>query len=294
MGLLAAGDLVLAASDVDDSTIDFRNLRGPGRVLHLAHDFSLKTVLWTGQEGLVVGIAVHPVTRRIYTADPHTRQIITFDPDGRLEGAVAGLPARGFGTVQFIDENRALIGVHSARGPAPEDGFGEARLFEWHLESGEVIGHDVEIDGGRTGWHCVTNLTLDPVSETIWYVSEAGRRLCAYDLKNRRQLPDRLMFAEEDSARTYGLGHLADGRMLISTGNGARLIDAAGQTLQLYEVDRDKGWTRISLPPSQDGTFYLNNFLDGVLERREIEGGAVLSTYIHDRKCSMCGVAEVA
>ena len=60
----AAGDLLVAATDVDDRNVDLRNHAGPGRVLHYGADFALKGELRTGQTGLVVGLAIDPADAR--------------------------------------------------------------------------------------------------------------------------------------------------------------------------------------------------------------------------------------
>jgi hypothetical protein len=287
------GDLLIAATDVDDSNIDLRRLRGAGRILHVDHDFRPKNTLWTGQTGLVVGIGLDPTSHRLFTADPHNQNIVAFDARGGLEGAVSGLPRRPFGSVVHLGGRRFLLGVHSARGPVPEDEWGAAKLFLWDASAGEVRGFEPEIDGGATGWHCVTGLSVAADGRTVYYVSERGRRIARFDIESCEQGPDFLVFAEGDPRRTYGVGCLADGRVVLATGNGASLMSPEGETLREYACRFDKGWTRISLPSADADYFYLNNFLEGVLERRSIETGDVLADHDIQRKCSLCGVQEV-
>src|SRR3546814_1506818 len=72
------GDLLLAASDVDDRNIDLRNHRGPGRILHVGAAFDAKSTLRTGVEGLLVGLAIDPADGSVWGADrseEHTSEL---------------------------------------------------------------------------------------------------------------------------------------------------------------------------------------------------------------------------
>ena len=287
------GDLLLASTDVDDSNIDLRRLTGAGRILHFDHDFRLKNTLWTDQVGLVVGIGLDPETGALYSADPHNQNIVAFDPNGNRIGPMGGLPKRPFGTVAFDDAGHVMLGVHSARQAPPDDAYGDAKLFLWTPKTNEIVGYEPEIDGGRTGWHCITSMTYDPQNAVLYYASEGGRRVARYNLGTAEQEPDYILFDESDTARTYGLGLLANGDMLMATGNGACRMNVDGEIVQTYDVSIEKGWTRISLVGPNADTFYLNNFLEGILQRRDIESGEVLVEFDIERKCSLCGVAEV-
>jgi len=287
------GDILIASTDVDDSNIDLRRLTGAGRILHFDHDFQLKNTLWTDQVGLVVGIGVDPDSGVLYSADPHNKNIVAFDTEGNRIGAVDGLPERPFGSIAFDEAGRVLLGVHSARQAPPEDAYGAATLFVWEPKTNKITGHTPEIDGGRTGWHCITSMTHDPENSLLYYASEGGLRVSRYNVSAGEQATDYVQFHEEDTARTYGLGLLANGDMLMATGNGACRMSPDGKIVQSYDVAIEKGWTRVSLVSPNADTFYLNNFLEGVLQRRDIQSGEVLAEFDIERKCSLCGVAEV-
>jgi len=287
------GDILIASTDVDDSNIDLRRLTGAGRILHFDHDFQLKNTLWTDQVGLVVGIGLDPETGNLYTADPHNQNIVAFDAEGTRIGAVDGLPKRPFGSIAFDEAGRVLLGVHSARQAPPEDAYGEAKLFVWAPKTHNIDGYTPEIDGGRTGWHCLTSLTYDSSSSLLYYASEGGRRVSRFNVATGEQESDYILFDEDDTARTYGLGLLANGDMLMATGDGACRLTPEGERVQSYDVSIDKGWTRISMLSPDADTFYLNNFLEGILQRRDVNSGEVLAEFDIERKCSLCGVAEV-
>ena len=158
-----------------------------------------------------------------------------------------------------------------------------------------IEGHlriDVEVDGGKFGFHCVTHLALAGDARTLHYVSEGGRRLMRYDLEARRQLPDLLCLAKDDPRGSYGPGVLADGRVLMATGNGALLLDASGRELRSDAPAIARGWSRLTL--ALDGrSYWLGNFLEGLLEQREVESGALLRSHDIHRRYSLSGLAEV-
>ncbi|MEZ5895525.1 MAG: hypothetical protein R3C40_08750 [Parvularculaceae bacterium] len=289
------GDLLVSATEIDADTVDFRKgIKGAGRLLHLSADLELKESLWTEQNGLVVGVGVHPQTKTLYTADPHGKNIVAFDSSGARLGPVEGLPVRPYGAVAFDEAGRLLLGVLTAREAPPEDGFGDASLYRFDPTSGEIEAFRPELDGGRLGWHCISNMSYLAERGVLYYVAEAGRRLSRYDLRNRHQMDDFLIYDEADERRTYGVGALTDGRLVVSTGVGAQLLAPDGSVLLDYTVSSEKGWTRVTLPPMEKGYFFLNNFLDGVMHKRDIETGEIIAAYDIQNKFSLCGMAEVA
>src|SRR3546814_2195760 len=72
------GDLLLAASDVDDRNIDLRNHRGPGRILHVGAAFDAKSTLRTGVEGLLVGLAIDPARSEEHTSELQSLMRISY------------------------------------------------------------------------------------------------------------------------------------------------------------------------------------------------------------------------
>jgi len=288
MSRFETGDILLAATDVDDSNIDLRNHKGPGRILHLAADFSPKGELRTGAIGLLVGLAIAP-DRTIWTADPTGRAVFCFDADGALLPSLE-LPARPWGTVGFSPDGCPYLGVHTQRGPAPEDALGGDKLVR--LQGGVIAeSWAVETDGGHTGWHGLTSLGFLDEGRTAIYLSEGGRRVLRHDLAGHEQLEDFLCFAETDARRAYGVTVLGDGRVLVATGRSAMLFSAAGAALAEWPAVPEKGWTRVT--PSHDGeTFFFNNFLGGLIERRRITDGSIVAAHDIARKCSLCGVAD--
>ena len=280
------GDLLLAASDVDDREIDLRNHRGPGRILHLAADFTPRGLLWTGVEGLLVGLAIDPADGSIWGADPTARQLCHLSREG-APLPVPDLPVRPFGTVLFDNAGRMLLGVHTRRGPPPVDAIGEANLLRRDGDGWRP--YQLQTDGGHSGFHAVTSVALH--GEIAAHLSEGGRHLFRHDLAADRPLEPLLVMPEGSGRRVYGVAALAGG-WLVATGGGILKLDAEGGVVADWKAASDRGWTRTT--PSHDGaTFFLNNFLEGLIERRRLSDGGVVAAHDIARKCALCGVAEI-
>jgi hypothetical protein len=289
----ARGDLLIAATDVEEATLDFRKgIKGRCRILHCDPAFRLKQEIYTGEEGLLVGLAIDPISGELIATNPQGYSVLCYGPDGRPRPGPTFLPQRRFGNLVFRKDGTALIGVHSFHGHAAEDAYGDGKLVAFDPRARTFTFHDVAIDGGRGGKHCISNLALSADEDTVFYVSEAGRRVLRYRLSTREQLPDLLAFAADDPRGTYGVQVLADGRVLMALGIGAAVFSADGTLTQQYDVPERKGWTRAKL--ARDGQhFYLGNFLDGLLQKRELNTGRVVAEFDVQRKGSLTSVVEV-
>ncbi|MFO1426787.1 MAG: hypothetical protein U1F11_07400 [Steroidobacteraceae bacterium] len=286
----APGDILLAATDVDDRNVDLRHHSGAGRVLHYDRDLKLRAELYTGQTGLVVGLGIDPADLALYACDPGSQTVTRFDRDGRCRGPVDLLPRARIGSILFLPDGRFVAGLHSRIGEAP--GAPGPRLWLGSMREQRVEPLQAEVDGGKFGFHCVTHLALAGDARTLHYVSEGGRRLMRYDLEARRQLPDLLCLAKDDPRGSYGPGVLADGRVLMATGNGALLLDASGRELRSDAPAIARGWSRLTL--ALDGrSYWLGNFLEGLLEQRDVESGTLLRSHDIHRRYSLSGLAEV-
>lgn len=281
------GDLLLAASDVDDREIDLRNHRGPGRILHLGADFSPKSVLWTGVEGLLVGLAVDPADGTIWGADPTGRRLSHLGRDG-VGLPVPALPERPFGTVLFDQVGAMLLGVHTRRGPPPADEIGGANLLR--REGDGWRRYELRSDGGHSGFHAVSSVALD--GAVAAHLAEGGRHVYRHDLTADRPLEPLLVMPEgEGGRRVYGVAAIAGG-WLVATGGGVLRLDREGEVLADWAAPSPRGWTRVT--PAKDGkTFFFNNFLEGLIERRRLSDGTVVAAHDIARKCALCGVAEL-
>lgn len=289
---LKPGDFFLVLNRIDQASIDYRKgISGQCRILHCGRDFNIRGELWTGEQGMLVGLLYNPNDERLYATNPQENSILAYDSSGTEHNLNGYLPVRRYGNMALARNGDILIGVHSLYGTPIEDEHGSGKLIRFNPQTRTFRFHEVEIDGGRGGRHCVSNLALGADDRTVHYVSEAGRRLCRYDTEAARQLPDFIAFGEGDAMRTYGLGLLPGGEALMATGSGAVLLSPGGTVLKRYEVPLESGWTRAQ--PALDGKhFYLGNFLHGLLQRRDIASGAVVSELNTGLKCSLLSLTE--
>jgi hypothetical protein len=284
------GDILLAATDVDDRNVDLRNHSGPGRVLHYDAQLRPKGELRTGQVGLVIGLGWDRRYRELLATDPSAHVVTRFAADGSRLEPLPFMPRARIGSIQFLPDGRFCAGVHSKHGEDPASP--QPRLYLCDRDAGTALPLAVDIDGGKFRFHAVTHMTLAPDGHTLLYVSETGRRVMRYDLAAQRQLDDLIVFAADDPRGTYGLACTPDGRVLMATGSGAAMFAADGSLIRTYDVPERRGWSRLQL--SQDPTrFWLSNFFEGILQQRDVETGALIREHDIGRKYSLCGLAEV-
>ena len=289
---LQPGDLLLVLNEIDQGSIDYRRgISGQCRVVHYDRHFNVKRELRTGEEGMLVGLLYNPNDQRLYATNPQCNSILACGADGVWRRLGSYLPERRYGNMALARNGDILTGVHSLYGAPIKDRHGDGKLIRFNTGAETAHFHEVEIDGGRGGRHCVSNLALSADDKTVYYVSEAGRRVCRYDTRARKQLPDFAAFGEDDAMRTYGVGLLPGGEVLMACGFGAVLFDARGEVLKSYDAPFESGWTRAT--PALDGEhFYMSNFLHGLLQRRNIATGEVVGELDTGLKCSLLSVAE--
>jgi sugar lactone lactonase YvrE len=287
----AAGDIIVASTDVDDSNVDLRNHAGEGRLLHMDASFVHRATLWTGTHGLVIGLAVEPVSGMLYAADAQAYSIVAFAADGSGPQRLDWLPRRRFGALLPDGQGGLWLGVHSRLGEPPSDEWGETWLFHADPVTRRVRALDVEVDGGMRGFHCVTHMALEADGRTLRYVSEGGRRVMRVDLEGGGQLADFLRLPEDDPRSTCGIATLHDGGLVMATGKGCCRLSAEGQLVEDYAVPAAPGWSRVTLADGGE-QFFLNNFFTGVVETRTVDGGRVLARHDIGRKYSLCGLVE--
>jgi sugar lactone lactonase YvrE len=290
-GALEPGDVFVVANDTTE-TDPRAGIKGWGRILHCDHALATKAEIFTGDFGLVIGLALDQASGLLYATCPQLSKIMVFDRGGNPAGPPSFLPRRRYGNLTFDPLGRILIGVHSGHGEAPPEDGHQGKLVRFDPKTGEFDFFEVEIDGGRGGKHFVSNLALHPDGRTVFYVSEAGRRVARYDVESRRQLEDFLVF-EEGDAGTYGMGITQGGRVVMALGTGAALFDPDGRLVRRYDLPAPKGWTRAKLAPD-DHHFYIGNFLDGLLQRREIDSGRVVAELDIGRRAGLTSVVEYA
>lgn len=289
-GTIEEGDVFVAVNEVAQP-VDLRaGVRGYGRYWHCDRSLNRKAEVRTGEYGLIVGLAFDPRRQIVFATSPRLSRIMAFD----ALGAAVGLqlpPNRSYGNILSDPAGRLVAGIHTNDTVPAADPWGNGKLVRFDPFAGGCEFFDVEIDGGRGNRHGVSGLAIHPgEQDVVYYVSEAGQRLCRYDMVARRQLPD-LLVLNEGEARTYGLGIRASGEVVMATGTGAVHLDPEGRTIRTYDVPAARGWTRASL--CADGRhFYLGNFIEGILQRRDIETGEIVAMLDVELKGALTAVAE--
>lgn len=269
----APGDLLVAVNDVAQP-VDFRTgIAGQGRYWHCDAFLQKKAEFPTGANGLIIGLAWDDARRIIFATFPRLSRIMAFDASGRPQSAIFP-PPRRYGNIVQHASGHLIAGIHVNE---PERaGTDDGRLVRFNPIGGGGESFDVAIDGGRGGRHGVSGLAVGRAApDIVHYVSEAGLRLSRYDIGARRQLTDFHVFADGD-ARTYGLAVRDNGEVVMATGNGAVRFDPEGRLMQTYAVPTPRGWTRAALS-ADNRHFYLGNFMEGHLHRRDIETGDIVA-----------------
>ena len=283
------GDIFLAASDIDDEEVNLRNHAGPGRILQYDGDFTLKGELRTGQTGLIVGLALDQETGTLYAGDPGAKTVTAFGPDGEITEPPFVVPKRNIGTLVMRPGRKLLMGVHSKLGEEQVLPY----LYEADLASGEVESFDVEVSPGPPprGFLCVTSMFVEPDGKTLLYTTEDGRRVMRYDLDARAQLDDYMVLADDDPRATAGVALDDRGNLMMATSTGAQLISSDGEMIGTYDVPEMKGWARMQR--AANGTsFWLGNFFEGIMQRRDLSTGHLLTEHQIGRKYTLTGIAE--
>jgi hypothetical protein len=289
----APGDIFLGATDVDDSNVDLRKHAGDGRVLHYDANFNLKGEMRTGLRGLVIGVDVDEHARELLVCDSQNRAISRFNHSGQKIEPWPFLPSRAFGSVMFDASGCAILGVHSDRPGLTPPGVGGTGVFLYRADprTSRIEEFQCDFDGGKFGFHRVTHMYVTPDSARVIYGSENGRRVMQFDLHHQKQLPDLFVLPPEESVGTCGLALHPDGTLMMATGSGAALFDAHGNVARRIDVPERKGWSR--LQRSKDAkTFFISNFFDGVIQRRDLNTLQVLAQRYIGRKYSLTGIAE--
>lgn len=291
---LRAGDICIAAT-YRTGEVDIRRNFGDCRVLVYNRDMKLKGALWTGQTGLVLGLAYSAATKTLIVSDATSKTITRFSAEGEMLPACPDMQGKPFGPIATTSEGGMIIGEHIYGDAMPFIGGGEIYCFD---AEGELLArHAAERDPGKFGFHGVTNMALTDSDQTAIYISETGKRVMRYDLANGRQLPDLFSLpegeGEDEGMVTAGISLLPDGNLLIAHVYGASLFSPEGEVLKTYDIPDDRGWAAIKA--SADGmAFHVANFFTGRLEKRDLNSGEVISAVETDMIYTLASIAEIS
>lgn len=287
---LEPGDICIAAS-YSKGKVDIRRNSGAGRVLVYDKDLTLKGALWTGEEGLIVGLEYCPLARALYVSDVSSQTVKRFSLGGDMLDSFPAMQGKPFGVMAAAADGSIVIGEHIKGEKFPFIGGGEIYHF---ATDGALLGHyGAEHDPGKFGFHGVTNMFLADGDKTAIYISETGKRVMQYDLAAGQQGADLFVLDDEDEKSTAGIAKAPGGNILMATVYGVCLYSQAGEMLKEYDIPKDRGWSAIRL--SADGTaFFVANFFTGRLEKRALDSGKIIAAKDTGLVYRLASIAEIS
>src|SRR3546814_17128159 len=91
------------------------------------------------------------------------------------------------------------------------------------------------------------------------------------------------MESGDGEGRVFGVCALAEG-WLAATGDSVLHLEEQGRIVARWSMPSERGWTRVT--PAQNGEeFFVNNFLEGVIERRRVPDRQVVARHDLGRHC---------
>jgi hypothetical protein len=302
----AAGDIFLGCTWLNDPTDDHAGL---GRVLQYDGDLRPKGVLWTrGHRHLIIGLTFDP-SGVLWGFDIHTQAVIRIDRYGRQ------LPAhrfahRAFGAAAFANDGRIFL-AECLKGKTPywgshmefvpgTDVIGYGHVLEFDREFSMVREHATETAPELSGFKGATHLSLHPSGDFIAYVTETGKRLMRFDVRESRQMSD---LARIDGGTLYdrnwfiAVAYRADGKLLVTRGDHVEIYAEDGRVDGRIDLSQfGYGFAHVSVCADQRHALAANIFT-GIACKFAIDGGKVVAHVQTDHaspRRSLAGVAEFA
>ena len=295
------GDILVAATIMDDPDDDHA---GTGRLIQYDADLRPKGELYLkGTRHGVGGLAFAP-DGTLWGFSQLTPAVVEITPDGQQK-PLRRFSDRSYSNVAFGRDGTLYFGEHlmgtSTGHPAltttfrllpGRDVIGDGWVFR-HAPDGRLIReYRTPATGGLSGFLGVTSIVLADQDSRLIYLSETGRKVMQYDLRNDRQLPDLKDFGgDPDVPMVLVTNHFPDGRLLVSTGQGFLVLDpSSGQVLRRYPLE-GAGWAAIA--PSVEGHFALvGNFFSGEILKVRLADGVIMSRANVGQKRSLSGIAQ--
>jgi len=238
----------------------------PGPVQWRGADGTLKRILMGPQIGTGEGMALD-AARNLYVTRWCLNQCIgtgnTVERFNRL-----GLPTGTYGSgydcsphaILFDAAGAAYVGLAGCSGAILKIVGGQT-----------VATFPVAPDSQGAFW-----IDLAPDGCTMFYTSW-GPNVKRYDVCANAQLPD-FNAAPLPGGASQDLRVLADGGVIVSSGEVIVRLDAAGQVMQTYGIPGETSlWSGVEL--AGDGSFWAGNYQSSNVYRFDLETGAVRATF---------------
>jgi sugar lactone lactonase YvrE len=298
MTAFAPGDVFVGATLLNNPADDHA---GPGRIFQFDGDLNLKGVLWVkGTTHLIYGLNFAP-DGILWAQDPWAWQTVRVDTDGRQLENIR-FDSRAFSKVHFLPDGNLLfteclggdnqpLPLTTRHRPLPghKTRLGDGALWIYTPEGELLVMWEPEYHGGMSGSMAITHSVLSGDGKTLFYVSETGPRLMAFDLVNGRQLPDLRRGADRDPALMhFDLSRTPSGELLVSMGNRVDVLAEDGTFLRSHPLP-GMGWAVIE---ASNGRFaYVGNWFTGELVKLDLSSGGIAATTTVAPKC-MAGIAQ--
>ena len=297
----AKGDILVAATIMDNPTDDHG---GTGRLIQYDENLQPKGELYlTGTRHKVGGLTFAP-DRTLWAFSQLTPTVVEIAPTG-VQKPVRTFSDRMYSSVTFGRDGSLYFGEHmmgtQTGHPAVttkfrllpgRDVIGDGHVFR-HSADGKLL-HEyaTQANGGMFGFLAVTSTVLADNDSRMIFISETGKRVMQYDLKNDRQLPDLADFSSTpDVPMVLVMNPTPDGRLLISTGKGFLVMDAkTGTVIRNYPLEA-MGWAAVNSSP--DGQYaIIGNFFTGDIVKVRLSDGRIVARNNVGQKESLSGIAQ--
>lgn len=297
----AKGDILVAATVMDNPDDDHG---GTGRLIQYDENLQPKGELYlTGTRHKVGGLTFAP-DKTLWAFSQLTPAIAEITPSG-VQKPVRAFSDRMYSSVTFGRDGSLYFGEHMMgtqtghpsvttkfRILPGRDVIGDGHVFR-HSPDGRLLDeYPTQANGGMFGFLAVTSTVLADDDARMIFVSETGRRVMQYDLKNRKQLPDLADFATNpDVPMVLVMNATPDGRLLISTGKGFLVMDPkTGAVLRNYPLE-GMGWAAVN--SSADGQFaIIGNFFTGDIVKIRLSDAAIVARNNIGQRESLSGIAQ--
>jgi hypothetical protein len=297
----AKGDILVAATIMDNPTDDHG---GTGRLIQYDENLQPKGELYlTGTRHKVGGLTFAP-DKTLWAFSQLTPAVAEIAPTG-VQKPVRTFSDRMYSSVTFGKDGSLYFGEHMMgtqtghpsvttkfRLLPGRDVIGDGHVFR-HSPDGRLQDeYPTQANGGMFGFLAVTSTVLADDDSRLIFVSETGRRVMQYDLKNRRQLPDLADFSTNpDVPMVLVMNPTPDGRLLISTGKGFLVMNPdTGAVIRNYPLE-GMGWAAVN--SSADGQFaIIGNFFTGDIVKVRLSDAAVVTRNNVGQKESLSGIAQ--
>lgn len=217
---------------------------------------TLVSTLNTTRGGFTTGMAFDSAGN-LYVTSFSDGSVARFNTDGTLANAtfVSGISSSPESIV-FDASGNFYVGSAD----------GSRDVHKYSAAGAHLASYDVATEDRGSDW-----IDLSPDGNTLYYTSE-GYKVKTFDLVGNAQGAD---FATLSDRAAFAMRLLPGGGALVADSINIKRLDAAGATIQTYDVASLDGWFALNLDP--DGTsFWSGSSANGTFYQFDIATGSQL------------------